>query len=71
MITLIPAPKGVGLCIEKECAKMLKLAGIQDIWSKTYGQTKTKTNMISACFDALSQLMKIRVPFKFVVNIEE
>ena len=31
-ITLIPAPKGTGLIVEKECQKMLKLAGIKDVW---------------------------------------
>ena len=60
-ITLIPAPEGTGLCIEKECAKILKLAGIQDIWSKTVGQTKTKVNLIKACVDALKQLSEVKI----------
>ena len=70
-ITLMPAPKGVGLCVEKECAKMLRLAGISDIWSKTSGQTKTKVNLITACFNALKQLMKMKVPYEFTKNIYE
>jgi len=60
-IRLIPAPKGKGLCIEPECAKILKLAGIRDVWSKTFGQTKVKTNLVKACMDALKQLMKVKV----------
>ena len=60
-ITLMPAPKGTGLCIEKECAKILALAGINDIWSKTKGQTKTKINLIKACEDALRQLANIKI----------
>lgn len=60
-LTLIPAPKGTGLCIEKECAKILTLAGIQDIWSKTSGQTKTKINLIKACEDALRQLSNVKI----------
>ena len=60
-ITLIPAPEGTGLCVEKECAKILKLAGIKDIWSKTHGQTKTKVNLIKACIDALKQLSEVKV----------
>ena len=59
-ITLIPAPKGVGLCIEEQCAQMLKIAGIKDIYSKTKGQTKKKINLISACFDALKKLSEIK-----------
>ena len=60
-VTLIPAPKGAGLCIEKELQKMLKLAGIRDVWSQSKGRTKSKINMIQACFNALKQLMEIRV----------
>lgn len=61
-IELIPAPKGKGLIIEKECAKILKLAGIKDVWSRTSGQTESKVNLINACLDALKQLSKIKIP---------
>ena len=60
-ITLIPAPRGTGLKIEKECGKVLKMAGIQDVVSKTQGQTKTKINLITACFSALQQLINTKV----------
>ena len=60
-ITLMPAPPGKGLCIEKECAKILHLAGVKDIWSKTKGQTKTKLNMIEALMDALRKLSEVKV----------
>lgn len=59
-LTLMPAPKGKGLCVEKECAKILTLAGIQDVWSKSIGQTKNKINMITACEKALKELTKIK-----------
>ena len=55
-IELLPAPKGTGLCIEKECAKMLNYAGIKDVYSRTFGQSRTKLNLISACFIALIKL---------------
>ncbi len=60
-ITLMPAPKGTGLCVEKECAKILGAAGIKDIWSKTKGQTKTKVNLIKACMEALEKLSEIKI----------
>ena len=60
-IQLISAPKGTGLCIENEIKKMLALAGIKDVYSKTYGQTRTKLNLAYACFDALKQLSKVKV----------
>lgn len=60
-ITLLPAPRGKGLCIEQECAKVLALAGIQDIWSQTRGQTKNRINLIYALEDALKKLLTIKV----------
>jgi len=61
IIKLIPAPKGTGLLVEHECQKILKLAGIKDVWSKTSGQTKTKINLIYACFDALKKLIETKI----------
>ena len=60
-IRLIPAPRGTGLCIERECGKVLKIAGIKDVWSKTFGQTRTKINLIYACFGALKKLMEVKL----------
>lgn len=65
-IVLKPAPKGLGLCISSECKKMLELAGIKDVWSKTYGQTATRINLISACFKALKKLTETKISEKFV-----
>ncbi len=60
-VKLMPAPMGKGLCIEKECAKVLQLAGIKDIWSKTSGQTGTKINLVFALMDALKKLSEVKV----------
>lgn len=68
-IRLMPAPKGTGLCAESECQKMLRLAGIKDIWSKTFGRTKTKLNLILACFNALKQLIEMKVQNKYVESL--
>ena len=57
-IKLIPAPKGTGLVIDSECKKILKLAGIKDIYSKSFGQTKTKFNLAKACMSALKKINK-------------
>ena len=63
-VTLTPAPKGTGLIIEKECQKILKLAGIRDVWSKADGQTRSKLNVFYACFDALQKLMQFKMEQK-------
>ena len=60
-INLIPAPRGTGLRIQKELAKILKIAGIRDIWSQTFGQTRTTVNMVYACFDALKKIRDVKL----------
>jgi len=61
IVEIIPAPKGTGLCTEKECAKVLQLAGIKDAWSKIIGQSNTKMNTIKACEMALRNLMTTKL----------
>lgn len=70
IIKLMPAPRGTGLCVEGECKKILKSAGIKDIWSKTLGQTKTKINLVNACFNALKRLMEMKIQKKYEHFIE-
>ncbi len=60
-VKLMPAPKGTGLVIDNELKKVMKLAGIKDIWSKTRGQTRHKINMISACVKALKAGVNTKV----------
>ncbi|TXT67275.1 MAG: 30S ribosomal protein S5 [Promethearchaeota archaeon] len=52
-IRLIPAPAGIGLACADKVKQVLKLAGIEDIWSKTFGDTRTSENLVKATFDAL------------------
>ena len=61
IIRLMPAPKGTGLCVEKECATVLELSGVKDVWSKTFGQTKNKINLISALEKALRKLSETKI----------
>jgi small subunit ribosomal protein S5 len=63
-IELIPAPRGTGLCVEDECKKLMEMSGIHDIYSKSRN-SKTKYNLINACFDALKQLGKLKIQEKY------
>jgi small subunit ribosomal protein S5 len=54
-IILIPAPQGTGLVVASELKKVLKLAGIKDIYSKTFGSVRTTNNLTRACIDALKK----------------
>ncbi len=53
IVFLLPAPKGVGLVADNESKKIFRLAGIKDVWIKTFGNTAMRINLISAIFDAL------------------
>lgn len=55
-VKLMPAPRGVGLVMNDEAKKIMKLAGINDVWVKTQGNTGTRINLIKAIFDALKKL---------------
>lgn len=55
-VELLPAPKGVGLVADNESKKLLRLAGIKDVWVKTFGNTANRINLIYAVFDALKKL---------------
>ncbi|MFX0056769.1 MAG: 30S ribosomal protein S5 [Candidatus Hodarchaeota archaeon] len=57
-IQLIPAPAGVGLASADKVKQILKLAGIEDIWSKTFGDTRTSENLVKATFNALKNAHK-------------
>ncbi|MDI3483514.1 MAG: small subunit ribosomal protein [Methanobacteriaceae archaeon] len=59
-VTLLPAPGGVGLAIGDVGKTILRLAGIEDVWSRTKGQTQTTINFAKATFNALKQLNRIK-----------
>ena len=52
-IKLISAPRGTGLVVGDQVKKILRLAGIHDVYGVTTGQTRTTFNVAKACMDAL------------------
>jgi small subunit ribosomal protein S5 len=59
-VTLMPAPKGVGIVASEAAKKVLRLAGIRDIWVKTSGNTHARANLVYAVFQALKNLNKTK-----------
>ena len=55
IVTLYPAPKGLGLVAGDVAKIVLSLAGIKDVWSKTLGDTRTTHNFAKATYNALKQ----------------
>jgi small subunit ribosomal protein S5 len=68
-VTLIPAPGGVGLAVGDVGKTILKLAGIDDVWSNTMGQTQTTINFASAVFDALKNLSRVKASKSDLKNL--
>lgn len=58
-VRLIPAPQGTGLATANELKKILKLAGIKDVYSITFGKTRTTLNLAKACIDALKKTTRL------------
>lgn len=60
VITLIPAPKGLGIAAANIAKKVLDKAGIKDIWTQTLGTTRTTINFAKATIVALSKIRTMR-----------
>jgi small subunit ribosomal protein S5 len=61
-ITLVPAPKGVGLAVADVPKTVLRLAGVKDVWSSTKGHTRCTVNFAKATFNALKRTYFIVSP---------
>ncbi|MFD1514845.1 30S ribosomal protein S5 [Halomarina rubra] len=61
-VELQPAPRGLGLAGGETVRSVLELAGIEDIWTRSSGQTRTTVNFAKATFNALRNTAEARVP---------
>ncbi len=61
-VELRPAPRGLGLAGGETVRKVLELAGIEDIWTRSSGNTRTTVNFAKATFNALRNTAQARVP---------
>ncbi len=61
-ITLYPAPKGTGLVAGDVAKIVLRMAGINDVWTKTMGETRTTYNFARATYNALKNTYRFVTP---------
>jgi len=54
-IRLIPAPRGTAVVGAPTSKKLIQFAGVEDVYTKTSGSTKTLENFIKATFYALTK----------------
>jgi len=61
-IELIPGPRGLGLVAGEAAKSILRLAGIRDCWTRTFGSTCTTSSMAYAVYDALKNSYRVIPP---------
>ncbi len=60
-VKLMPAPQGTGLVVGNELKKILKIAGIKDVYSNCEGRVRTTFNTAKACMQALNKLNDLKL----------
>lgn len=61
-VRLIPAPRGAGLVAPPVTKKLFQFAGLQDVYTKTEGTTRTRGNFIKAAYAALARSYTYNTP---------
>ncbi|MDS0475513.1 30S ribosomal protein S5 [Natrinema sp. 1APR25-10V2] len=61
-VEVIPAPEGLGLAASDTVRHVLELAGIENAWTKSHGNTRTTVNLAKATFNALENASQSRRP---------
>jgi small subunit ribosomal protein S5 len=59
-IVLMPAPRGLGIAAGDTAKKVMEMAGIKDVWTRTAGSTRTTLNFAMATYDALLNTITVR-----------
>ena len=52
-IEILPGPRGLGIVAGENIRNLLKLAGIKDAWTRSYGSTNTMSSTTKAIYNAL------------------
>ena len=66
VIKIIPGPRGLGLVASEVAKVILRLAGIKDCWTRSYGQTRTVPSFAYALYNALKRTYEIVTPMDWV-----
>jgi small subunit ribosomal protein S5 len=59
-VVLIPAPRGLGIAAGETSKKVMDMAGIKDVWTRTAGSTRTTINFAKATYNALINTVTVR-----------
>jgi len=65
-ILLVPGPRGVGVVASEGAKVLLGLAGVKDIFTHSFGSTRTIPSFACAVFDALRKTYSLVTPAEWV-----
>jgi len=65
-ILLVPGPRGLGIVASEVAKVILGLAGVNDIWTHSFGSTRTVPSFAYATFDALRRTYSLVTPTEWV-----
>lgn len=65
-ILLVPGPRGLGIVASETAKVILSLAGVNDIWTRSFGSTRTVPSFACAVFDALRRTYSLVTPVEWV-----
>jgi small subunit ribosomal protein S5 len=69
VVELLPAPRGMGLAAGALPRKLLALAGVTDVWLRSYGFTRTNINFAHATYNALVNTNRVKLKPDDVKNL--
>jgi len=58
-ILLVPGPRGLGVVASEVAKVILGLAGVKDVWTRSFGATRTVPSFAFAVFDALRKTYRL------------
>lgn len=65
-VVLTPGPRGLGIVASETAKVILALAGVKDIWTRSFGDTRTIPSFAYAVFDALQKTYDLVTPKDWV-----
>jgi len=65
-VDIIPGPRGLGLVAGEIPKVVLRLAGVKDCWTRSFGSTSTHPSTAYAVYDALQSTYRIVTPNDWV-----
>ena len=60
LVTLKPAPRGVGIVAADTMRSVLELAGVKDVWTYSRGRTRNIYNVAIATYTALKKVTEVK-----------